>query len=457
MQQRFVWSHRPSGILFTLFLGLIAAIWVYPAQTAPQDIGDWELPLAPGTRLSTTSNNNSLVPAIAYSPDGSVLAVVYMYNVGSFKTPYVRISADDGVSWNAPTRVFPGSSVDTISVDIAVDSANKVHIVWFEQNNDSDTATLRYANNSSGSWSTQILSQITYGPNRPGMSRPRIVTSGPNNVDVVWGESYPNPQTSNLNMLHLRSVTGGSSWGAKNLVANTLFSSQNPDIARTGDGKLHLVWEETLVTGPNPDDEINYVRYAVGTVNSTTSTWTYNPVTPINLAQGQSTRAVRPAIIAENNTVHVIYTDREGGEQGQELALVSCSTNCGNFSNWAFSASNPITGGPVGANTQDPFYLIPSLALGSGCVMAYYHGTDGDPNHTTEFITGVNSCGGWSADIDRATEYDTRATYPDVASDGVWLQLVYEIRDATNGIQIYHRRRTVPDSDNRVFLPLLKR
>lgn len=450
MSQLYGWSKRPFSILMLVVLGLILALQINPAQTAPEGLSDWE-GNPPGTRLSANSNNGALAPAIAYSPNGSTLAAVYLHNLGAFKTPFVRISTNDGGSWTNPTRVVPGSSVDATNVDIAIDAANKVHIVWIELNSAGQTATLRYANNSSGSWVSQTLSQINYGFNSPGMSRPRLLPGASNSLDVVWSENYPNAQTNNPNVLHIRSTNGGTSWGAKNLVASTVAYSLNPDVGRTSDGKLHVVWEEAYVV----PTESSVIRYAFGSVSGTTSSWTFNPANPINLANGHSDYAVRPAITTEGNTVHVIYNNRDGGDQAQKLELISCATNCGNGANWTFSSSNPITGGLVGANTQDPFNLIPSIAWGGSCMMVYYHGTDRNASHPLEVIFGSHGCGGWNGD-DRATDFNTRATYPDVASDGDWLQLVYELRNETTGdIQIYYRRRPVPTPG--VFLPLLMR
>jgi hypothetical protein len=432
---------------------------ITPAATAPLDLSDWE-GTPPGIRLSTTSSNKAIAPTIAYSPDGSTLAVVYLHHTGSFYTPYVRISTNDGVSWTSPTRVVPGSTVNSTALDVTVDANSKVHLVWLENSGLGQPTTLYYANNVSGSWAVQTLSQTTsaFGA---AMVAPRIVASSNNRLDVVWSQVFPEAQTQ-LNILHKRSPNGGSSWSSNpNPVAITAPNSFSPALAITPDGKLHVVWEEAIIEPPN--NEFSRIRYARGTVvgTNTTSSWEFNAANPINIADPSVDEAARPAIVAQGNTLYVSYSYRYGGVQPgdpvfQELYLTSCSADCTNQASWISDPDNPISGGPVGVNTQDPFFLIPSMVTYGNCLAAYFHGLDGDPNHALEVIWGTNRCTGWGSDLDQATNFNTRALYPRMATDGSWLHLVYELRNQSTGdIQIYYRRRVPPQPE--LYLPLVMR
>ena len=277
------------------------------------------------------------------------------------------------------------------------------------------------------------------------MVAPRIVASTGNKLDVVWSQIVSGTQTQ-LDIFHRRSNNNGTNWGTANSVANTNPYSNNPVVAVSTDGKIHLVWEEVEFVPPNLD--YSRVRYAQGTVSGggTEPSWTYNASNPINLAHSSVEQATRPAIVAIGNKLDVAYNNRDGGGNAKEVWLTSCTVNCTSATNWISHPANPISGGPVGANTQDPFYVIPSMAAYDNCLAVYYHGTDGNGSHPTEVIFGVNSCTGWGGHVDRATEFNTRATYPRLASDGTWLQLVFEKRNENpDSIQVYYRRRPVPD------------
>ncbi|MCL4869694.1 MAG: glycoside hydrolase [Anaerolineae bacterium] len=447
-------------VLLLVLLGMVSLIQVAPAASAPEALGDWE-GTPPGVHLSTTTGR-AIAPAIAYSADGSTLAVVYLQHTGSFYTPYVRISTNDGVSWNGPTRVVPGSTVNGTAVDVAVDANNRVHIVWLENAGLGQLTRLYYANNVSGSWSApQTLSQATSAVSAA-MVSPRIVASSNNRLDVVWSQVFPDTQFQ-LNILHKRSANGGGSWSTNpNPVAITGPNSFNPSLAITTDGKLHVVWEEAIIEPPN--NEFSRIRYARGTVTgtNTTSSWEYNAANPINIADPSIDEAARPDIVAQGNTLFVAYSYRYGGAQPgepvwQEVYVTSCSSNCTNAASWVSHPSNPISGSaPVGVNTQDPFFIIPSMISYGTCVAVYYHGLDGDPNHSLEVVWGSNSCGGWGSNLDRATDFNTRTLYPRLTTDGQWFQLVFELRNPANGdIQIYYRRRELPQPG--VFLPFIRR
>lgn len=429
--------------LVGLGLFLLALVWllqVTPAQTAPED---WE-GTAPGTLLSTPGTQKAIAPAVAYSPDGSVLAVTYLRYTGSFYTPYARISSNDGSTWTAPTAISPSSTVNATWVDVTVDSNNKVHVVWLENITLGQPSTVYYSNNVSGSWSSaQVLVQTT-SVFQAAVVAPRIVASAGNKLDVIWSQVFPDTQPQ-LNIVHRRSNNSGTSWGTLNPVAITNPNSFNPQLAISDDGKIHVVWEEVVLV---PPDDFSEIRYAQGTVSGggTVPSWNYNPSSPINLAHSSIDQATRPAVVAYGNKVYVAYNNRDGGEEAQEIWLTSCTTNCTVESNWISHPQNPISGAPIGANTQDPFYVIAAMILYDNCLAIYYHGTDGNASHPTEVIFGVNSCTGWGGHVDRVTEFNTRATYPRIAGDGTWLQLVFELRNEQTGdIQIYHRRRPVPD------------
>ncbi|MBP7999345.1 MAG: hypothetical protein V9G20_06890 [Candidatus Promineifilaceae bacterium] len=441
----------PMLALGAIFVGVILLVQVRPGYSAPTVTPNWP-GTPPGVLLSTGAVNGAIDPWVAYSPDGSTLAVVYLHDVGAIHTPYVRISTDDGTTWNGPTRIVANSTVDATTLNLTVDANNKVHVVWLEQNEVAQTTTLRYANNSSGSWVAQTLSEVNYSFNAPGMTAPRIRASGSNVLDVVWSQNFPHPQNNNLNVVHMRSITGGSSWGGVNPVAITSEYSLNPVFAQTTNGKLHVVWEELVL---DPPLTYSRIRYAEGTVSGTGSSWIFNPVSPINLAEGDSDFGVRPAIAALGNMLYVVYTNRDGGDNNQPVFLTTCDASCSNFANWHSSPDNPISGAPVGANTQDPYYVIPAIVSSGACVHVYYHGTDGITGHTTEVIWGVSSCNSWNQFVDRGSEFEARSMYPRLASDGEWLQLVYELRVSGQPIQIYHRQRVPPAFG--IFLPVTKK
>lgn len=450
MKQKTLGLKLSLGGIVVVLVGVILLWQATPAATTPLDLSDWE-GTSPGVRLSTTSTNRAIAPVIAYSPNGTTLAVAYLHNTGSFYTPYIRISTNDGASWSTPTRVVPGSTINSTAIDVSVDANNKIHLVWVENSGLGQPTTLRYANNVSGSWVPQQLSQATAAT--AAMVGPRILAQSNTRLDVVWAQVFPDTQPQ-LNIVHKRSNNGGSSWGSLNPVAITAPNSFNPALASTTDGAINVVWEEAIIEPPN--NEFTRIRYARGTGTGLTPSWAFNPANPINIADPDVDQANRPAIVALGNTLYVAYNNRDGGEDLQEVYLTSCSTNCTSQTSWVSHPNNPISGGPIGANTQDPFYVIPTMITYDSCVAVYYHGLDLDPNHELEVIFGVNSCTSWAGNIDQATDFDDRATNPRISSNGEWIQLVFELRDPDTGdVQVYYRRREVPVQG--VFLPFLRK
>lgn len=83
------------------------------------------------TRRLTWSSQSSAYPAVALGPSGHIHLVCH---AGDFSNQeiYYKKSTNEGVSWS-PTKRLTWNAGLSNHPDIAVDSSNRVHVVWCDK------------------------------------------------------------------------------------------------------------------------------------------------------------------------------------------------------------------------------------------------------------------------------------------------------------------------------------
>jgi len=194
------------------------------------------------TNDAATSYN----PAIAYS--GSVLHVVWTDNRDGNYEIYYKRSTDDGLSWEADTRLTNNSFLSNYP-SISASGLN-LHLVWHDTRD--GNAEIYYKNSTDGgnTWSVDMRLSNTSGLSYV----PSVAVSG-SFVHVAWYDST----AGNWEIYYKRSTDGGISWGADTRLTNDPANSTYPYLGVSG-SVVHLVWTDRR----NGTDNIYYKRSTNG-------------------------------------------------------------------------------------------------------------------------------------------------------------------------------------------------
>jgi len=209
---------RRIGIL-TLAIGLaflIESAWA--GWTAPQ-------------RLSWTSGISES-PVLAIDSQGHLHAAWTDDTTGHFEVYYEK-STNGGAAWTAKKRLTSASATYA-SVDIAVDTADNIHIVW----GDNQSSEVYYKKSTDGGGTWTASKRLTW--NSGSSSDPAISVDSLGNIHVVWEETAP----GNQEVYYKRSTDGGLTWTASRRLTWSAEPSWYPDIASHWSGWLYVVWED---------------------------------------------------------------------------------------------------------------------------------------------------------------------------------------------------------------------
>jgi len=291
-----------------------------------------------GADVRLTNNPaNSWYPAVAIS-DSLVHVAWYDNRDGNWEIYYKR-STDGGLSWEPDTRLtndLAFSSSPTVGA-----SGAEVCVVW------QDTCLhYKYSGDGGSSWSSAYR--------LPASSRlpeyPSVAVTG-TEIQVVWKDE----RNGNREIYAKRSSDGGLSWGSDWRLTNDAASSSFPSIAISG-ANAHVVWvderdgnQEIYYKGNlpqwEPDQRLtfdgnysftssNYARCVAASGDTVHVVWYdrrdgnyeiyYKRSSDDGTTWGPDTRltddtavSYDPSIGLSNPTVHVVWTDRRDGRNGE--------------------------------------------------------------------------------------------------------------------------------------------
>ncbi len=202
------------------------------------------------------------------------------YNGSTWSTP-INVSNDSFASWDP---------------DVAVDTLNRIHIVWGNY----ETGKIMWTMFEGDTWTTpvSISDAVPYG-----CVAPELAVNPLNNyVHCVWHDM--GSATTECEIWH--TYFDGDTWSIPENVTNDPSRSIWPDVAVDSLGKIHLVWEDGYSSQHN-GAHIYYTRYENG------SWLPFVDISPNCIG------TVNPRIaIDRNNNPRVVWEER-GGSAGYEV------------------------------------------------------------------------------------------------------------------------------------------
>ncbi|MFN2283862.1 MAG: sialidase family protein, partial [Anaerolineae bacterium] len=276
-----------TGLVFTLFI-VVTATNAAPLLDAP-----WE----PNVKVNdeATGVADQGAPALAASKVTSdVFAVWEDWRNDDVDIRFAR-SADAGVTWGASVRVnHDAGQLWQSEPDIAVNTAGVLHVVWHDARLGDDDVYYARSVDGGQTWSTEVRVNDVYTGSQ---NAPAIAALG-DTLCVVWVDGRV---SYNRDVYVDCSSDGGLTWGTDTRVNDDTgsYSHYGPDIA-LGTGALpHVVWYDNR----NANWDIFYTHLSV------TGAWLPN----VLLNDASSGSQYHPAIAADGNTIHALWTDLSSG------------------------------------------------------------------------------------------------------------------------------------------------
>ena len=223
---------RSLGLVLLVAAGLLLAT-LPPASTAGPE---------PASLLSTAYNTQR---KLARSTDGLLYASVTVNDSG---VPRARVvETGDGRMWSLlPPPSATGNATDRST--LAIDSRGHLHLAWTEREPAGTHLQVFYSGFAGGAWTPAL--QLSHSPGYAGF--PSIAVDSQDRVHIVWygfdGSFY---------QIYYRRLES-SGWTAERALTNEAVDATNPAIALGPLGTVHVAWFRLRRSGTTT--EIAYLR-----------------------------------------------------------------------------------------------------------------------------------------------------------------------------------------------------
>lgn len=311
-----------------------------------------------------------------------VLYAAYRKKLGSAYQVYVSKSTNNGTNWSVTNS---GNPVATISgacnqrvPAIAIDSANRLHVVWYGLDggcvSTSNARQVKYSRSTNGGTSWTAVQNIanvtgytdTYVYNGTTYTQvywqehPIIYVDGNDNLFVAWeGRDAVNQRIGQIKFI--KSINNGTSWTAWKNVSQTTTSQSRPTITVDSNGKIFVFAYSKLPGTP----AINIV-YSTSTDGGTTfSNWA--AISASSYDQRHSSAA-----IDSGNKIHLVWRQEDSASSGKTVIKYSKFTS----PNWS---------APVSVSPSAGYYqFFPSIANASGSQYIVWTETTDESGYVSE-------------------------------------------------------------------------
>jgi hypothetical protein len=209
-------------------------------------------------------NTNQSRPTLVVDTNGKIFVIAYGYWSGSGKQNILySTSTDGGTTFSSWSAVSPSSSYDQRHPSAAIDSGNKIHLVWRQQDSGTGGKTLiKYSKYTSPSWAASATISATSGYYQ---FFPSIANSNGSQY-VVWTETtnksgYPSENPSTGRIVFAKRLQGTSTWVKSNVtsVANYTWGSIRWSSHRINGGTIDIVYS----TGASSPYNLRYQSMGV--------------------------------------------------------------------------------------------------------------------------------------------------------------------------------------------------
>ncbi|MEO8513390.1 MAG: exo-alpha-sialidase [Ignavibacteria bacterium] len=236
------------------------------------------------TRLtvnSASSWNTSLTVS------GSAIHVIWIDDRDGNWEIYYKNSTDDGLTWNADTRVTNNSSSSEFP-SVAV-SGNTISVVWTDNRDGNYEIYCKRSTDSGLNWSAET--RLT---NNSSFSLTPSVSATGSVVNLVWRDN----RDGNYEIYYKRSADGGSTWSADTRLTNDLFDSGDPSVSASG-SLVYVNWLDSR-------DE----NWKIFGKRSTDGGLSWGADTPLTASPADP---AAPSVWVSGSAVHIAWQDYRDG------------------------------------------------------------------------------------------------------------------------------------------------
>ncbi|MBC8146765.1 MAG: T9SS type A sorting domain-containing protein [Bacteroidetes bacterium] len=222
---------------------------------------------------------------------GSNVYVVWRDSRDGNTEIYYKHSSDGGIIWSNDYRIT-NDTASSYNPSVLV-SDSIVHIIWEDKRDGNQEIYYKRSTDGGLNWGPDI--RVT---NNSSVSNlPTSAVSG-SYLYVVWNDS----REGNLEIYYKLSIDAGITWGADKRLTDQYGYSWWSSVAASANG-AHIVWQDNL----NGNEEIYYMCSKDNGVN-----WN-----DILLGNNNSTLSEYPSIALSDSIVHVIWSDKRDGPNGE--------------------------------------------------------------------------------------------------------------------------------------------
>jgi hypothetical protein len=183
------------------------------------------------TKRLIWNSGHSWYPDMAIDSGDNIHVVWEDSTPGNWEILYKR-STNGGASWTSKRLTWnPEFSRHTA---IAAGSSNHIHVVWVDGTPINPETFYKKSTDGGSTWTTKRLTW-----NSGGSSHAAIAIDSHNRIHLVWGDTTP----GNPEIYYKKSTNGGSTWTTKRLTWKS-GESCYPAIAIDSSDNIHLVWQD---------------------------------------------------------------------------------------------------------------------------------------------------------------------------------------------------------------------
>lgn len=177
-------------------------------------------------------------PKIAVDSNNHIHVFWYDNSSGNLEI-YYKKSTDEGDNWSALHRLTWTSDYST-EHDVTIDSADKIHIVWYD--GPSGNMSLYYKKSTDGGSTWSAPTRVMWNSaDAPGTS---IAVDSSDTLHVLYIDKH----TGTDEVYYKKSTNGGLNWSApEQLTWNSPGQNFNPNIIVDNSDGLHASWDGPLI------------------------------------------------------------------------------------------------------------------------------------------------------------------------------------------------------------------